>query len=161
MNGTPQFAVIGIGNDYRHDDGVGLEVARLVRESGLAGAKVVVGVSDEYALLTAWQDCEIVFVVDCTRAGAVPGTIRRFEARNEPIPTGVFDSVSTHSLHLTKAVELSRTLGNLPRELTIFGVEGVDFSHGRGLTAEVRSAAAQVASLITRSCESVPYVVGK
>jgi hydrogenase maturation protease len=161
MNGAPRSAVIGIGNDYRRDDAVGLEVARMVRRADPPHAKVVVGVSDEYALLNVWQHCHVVYLVDCTRAGADPGTIRKFDVRNESIPSGIFDSVSTHSLNLVESVELSRALGRLPRELTLFGIEGADFSHGRGLTKQVRAAAVRVAGLITRSCEPVPYVVAE
>jgi len=149
---TSQRAVIGIGNDYRHDDGVGLEVARLVLRAGPDGARVVIGASDDYALLAAWEDCERVYVIDCTQSGAVPGTIRSFDARENAIPTEIFTSFSTHTLNLAKTIDLSRTLDKLPHELTIFGVEGADLSLGHGLTAKVQASAIRVADLIVRYC---------
>jgi hydrogenase maturation protease len=148
MTGSAEHAVIGIGNDYRHDDAVGLEVARLVRRADPAGAMVVIGVSDDYALHSAWQNCEVACVVDCTQSGAPPGTIQRFEVRDGPIPEEIFNSFSTHTLSLSRAIELSRALGKLPREMTIFGIEGADMSVGQGLTAAVEAAAARVVGLI-------------
>jgi hydrogenase maturation protease len=154
MTGPARGAVIGIGNDYRHDDGIGLEVARMVRRAGPTGARVVVGVADDCALLDAWQDCERAWVVDCTRAGAAAGTIRRFDACREPIPAEIFHCFSTHTLNIAKTVELSRVLGTLPATLVVYGVEGADFSHGRGLTPEVRAAATDIVGRIVRSCGS-------
>jgi len=152
MTGGTHAAVIGIGNDYRHDDGVGLEVARMVRNAGPSGVRVIVGVHDDCALLDAWKDSDAVYVVDCTRAGAPPGTIRRFDALRETIPAKIFHCFSTHGLNIAKSFELSRVLRKLPQTLVVIGIEGADFSHGRGLTNEVRSAATEVAGRIVRSC---------
>jgi len=152
MSDSAKVAVIGIGNDYRHDDAVGLEVARRVRQAGVDQAVVVLGVSDDFALHTAWQDSGVAYVVDCTESGRPPGTIVRFEAVDEPIPAEIFNSLSTHTLSLPRAIELSRSLGGLPRGLTIFGIEGTDMSPGRGLTAAVEAAASRVAEMIVLSC---------
>jgi hydrogenase maturation protease len=152
MSGSAEVAVIGIGNDYRHDDAVGLEVARRVRRANVSRAAVVIGVSDDFALHSAWQDRGAAYVIDCTKSGRPPGTIHRFEAADEAIPAEIFNSLSTHTLNLPRAIELSRSLGRLPRGLTIFGIEGADMSQGRGLTAAVEAAASRVAGMIVRRC---------
>ncbi len=152
MDSAPGIVIIGIGNEFRRDDGVGLEVARRLRETAPSGARVICGVGDEYALISAWQGCGRAYVIDCSVSGAAPGTIHQFDGRGGPIPGEILSSCSTHALDLAKAVELSRVLGGLPGELTVFAIEGSDFSHGSGLTTAVEAAASKVAGLIARAC---------
>lgn len=154
MTDTPTIAVIGIGNDFRSDDGVGLEVARRVRHAGLTNAVIVGGVSDDYTLLSAWQDCEQAFLVDSTLSDSDPGTIRRFDALKEQIPAELFSSFSTHSLNIPRTIELARTLGRLPQSMTLIGIEGGNFDNGEGLSAKVEAAAVEVAATIIKSCQS-------
>lgn len=158
MDDSPQIVVIGIGNDFRHDDAVGLEVARLVRKANLADVSVVGGVSDDYALLTAWDSRGRAFVIDCTQSYSTPGTVHRFDGLAENIPADIFSSYSTHTLNIVKTIELSRTLGRLPQQLTIIGVEGADFSHGSGLSPAVEVAAVEVVRFIISFCKSTVRV---
>jgi len=55
MAGMVAIAVIGVGNEYRQDDGVGVYVARRVRQSGLPNVRVVEHVSDGAALVHTWE----------------------------------------------------------------------------------------------------------
>ena len=50
-------------------------------------------------------------------------------------------------MSLAESVELARALGSLPSHLNLYGVEGVDFELGEGLTAEVSSG---VSALVER-----------
>ncbi|MFH2054400.1 MAG: hydrogenase maturation protease [bacterium] len=158
MPDTPAVVVIGIGNDFRHDDAVGLEVARLVRRARLDNVIVVGGVSDDYALLNAWQECDCAYVVDATTSGSEPGTIRSYDALADNIPAELFSSFSTHTLNIPKTIELARTLARLPRQLTVIGIEGGNFTHGEGLSPKLEQAAAEVAASIIHSCRSLSRV---
>ncbi len=154
MSTPGRITVIGIGNDFRHDDAVGLEVARRVRQAGLAEVTVIDGVSDDYALLSAWQQCDQAWLVDCTLSDSEAGTISRFDGLTEKIPAEIFTAYSTHTINIIKTIELSRTLDKLPRQLTLIGIEGADTSAGCGLTPVVEAAAVEVAALIVGSCKS-------
>jgi hydrogenase maturation protease len=127
--------VIGLGNDWRHDDAAGLEVARRI------GATTV---REPSRLLDAWSGAGTVVVVDAVRSGSAPGRIHRVDAVAAPLDPGVF-GVSTHHLGLAEAIELARALGRLPPALLVYGIEGRDFTAGRGLSPEVGRAVGHVA----------------
>ena len=46
--------VIGIGNSFRRDDGVGLAVADEIAKRGLADVRVVTAIGEPRAILDAW-----------------------------------------------------------------------------------------------------------
>lgn len=98
-------------------------------------------------LLEAWAGEPAVVVVDAMASGAPPGTVRRFDAVREPLPAAPAGA-STHGLGLAEAVGLARTLGRLPARLVLVGIEGADFSPGRGLTPAVAAAVAEAARLV-------------
>lgn len=141
--------IIGVGNEYRHDDGVGLVVARALREKNLDGIEILEMSGEGAALIEAFQNAERVIVVDAVCSGATPGTIFRFEAHHQSIPARFFH-YSTHNFGLAEAIELARSLGQLPKELIVYGIEGEDFSLGEGLSPEVAHAAHEVVHRIEK-----------
>lgn len=138
--------VIGIGNPLRGDDGAGHAVVRAIRAS-VPDVPVLLAGGDGAALLEAWKDVAVVVVVDAVRSGAAPGTVHRFEATAAALPR-VLSSASTHTFGLPDAVELSRTLGTLPRRLIVYGIEGAEFAAGEGLSADVQAAVPLVAAQV-------------
>jgi hydrogenase maturation protease len=138
--------VIGVGNPLRHDDGVGPAVGRAV---GLASpaARVIEMEGEGAALLEAWTGADLVVIVDAVRSGAAPGTVYRFEPPQDPLPA-TLSSTSTHAFGLPVAVELGRTLGQLPQRLIVYGIEGVDFTAGEGLSPGVEAAVGTVAARV-------------
>ena len=79
----------------------------------------------------------------------MPGTIYRFDAVLKGIPEGVRPG-STHSMGVCQAIEMARALGRLPRELTVYGIEGRSFAEGTRLTPTVADAIGRVVDLIVR-----------
>jgi hydrogenase maturation protease len=136
--------IIGIGNEYRGDDAVGLIVARRLKER-LAGSFTVLEQSgDGAALMEAWQGAETVIIIDAVMSGAAPGTIHRFDASVQPLPKDTF-RCSTHAFGVAEAIELSRALSELPQSLVVYGIEGKNFAAGVGLSSEVEKAVGEVA----------------
>ena len=134
-------AVIGVGNDLRRDDGVGLFVARRVGGDRPEKVKVTCGVPDGTAILEAWSGAQLAMVVDCVSSGASAGRIYRFDALAERLPEALFSRVSTHCFSIIKVIELARAIGRLPGKLLVYGIEGGDTDCGEGLTPAVRRAA--------------------
>lgn len=133
--------IVGIGNEFRRDDGVGLHVARLIQTLGLDNVRVVSGIAEGTALLDIWDHANRSYVIDCAVSGSEPGVIHRFDVDSHQIPADIFNGYSTHNISVTDAVELARALGRLPEHLTVIGIEGGDFAAGMGLSAEVALAA--------------------
>lgn len=129
--------VIGVGNEWRTDDGVGPEIARRLRG-------IVVG-GEPIGLVEAFSG-EQVTLVDAVVSGAPAGTIHRYDATKTPLPSEVFGGTSTHALGLAEAVEIARALRRLPKRVLVYGIEAGDLGYGRGLTPPVEAAAALVAA---------------
>jgi hydrogenase maturation protease len=144
--------VIGVGNEYRRDDGVGLAVAARLRGRVPAGVDVVGCELEPSRLIDAWRGARVALVVDAVRSGAEPGTLYRFDAGEGPIPASVFRS-STHAFGVGEAVELSRALGTLPGRVVLYGVEGAEFGAGEGLTVAVAAAVEPAAEAVLEELE--------
>ena len=78
-------------------------------------------------------------LVDAVRSGAPPGTVHRLDARAAPAPTGFFH-YSTHAFSVAEAIELARSLNELPPHLIVYGIEGESFAAGEGLSPAVEQA---------------------
>ena len=140
--------VIGIGSDYRRDDGVGLVVSRAIADRKLERVRVISGIAEGTRLIEAWENARAAFVIDCVSSGGKPGEIFRFDALNEALPERIFSNHSTHCFSVTSTIELARVLKRLPHKLIVYGIEGGDFSSGEGLSAVVAEAAETVACSI-------------
>lgn len=134
--------IIGIGNEYRGDDAVGLIVARRLKDRLMDSVTVLEQGGDGVALMEAWRSAETVIVIDAVASGAAPGAIHRFDANMRPIPKNAF-RCSTHAFGVAEAIELSRALDEFPRSLVVYGIEGKNFAAGVGLSPEVEKAACE------------------
>lgn len=150
-----QIFIVGFGNEYRGDDGVGPRVARHIREWRLPGIQVLEVPGDLLNLLERWQEAAAVILVDAVSSGHPPGTMHRFAAHLEPLPRAWFSPASTHALGLPEAVELARTLHKLPPRLIVFGIEGEDFTPGAALSPEVARAVPQAARRVVQEVQEL------
>jgi hydrogenase maturation protease len=141
--------IIGVGNELRGDDAVGLVVARQLERKVSEGVKVTCCEGEPVSLLAAWDGHDHAIVVDATQSGAEPGTIRRLAAHDGPLPPALGGS-STHLLGLADALELARALGRLPATTIVYGIEGAAFTTGTGLSDPVAAAADRVAAAVLR-----------
>ncbi|MBZ0306719.1 MAG: hydrogenase maturation protease [Anaerolineae bacterium] len=134
---------IGIGNEFRHDDGIGIEVAHVLLTMKLPHVRVIEQTGEGAALMDAWAGAERVILVDAALSGQPPGTIYRINAHEQQIPRDFF-SYTTHAFSVAEAIEMARTLNQLPPTLIVYGIEGKDFSEGIGLSRVVEEAVQQV-----------------
>ena len=144
-----RILVIGIGNDFRCDDRIGLEVARLLRERNILSVEVMEESGEGTALMERWKDAKYVFLIDTVSSDVPPGTIHRIDVHSQSMPKTFFHS-STHQFGVAEAVELSRSLNQLPLHLIIYGIEGKIFSMGTKVTPAVIDAGIRTCELISR-----------
>jgi hydrogenase maturation protease len=137
------WLIIGIGNDFRRDDGAGRVVARLVAANAPSAVRVIEESGEGAALIEAWRGAEAVILIDAVHSGAPPGFIHQFDAHAKPIPRNFFQH-SSHAFSVAEAVELARELGQLPRRLIVFGIEGENYGAGEELSPVVQTAAEEV-----------------
>ncbi|GAA4989961.1 hydrogenase maturation protease [Kitasatospora paranensis] len=156
MDSAARIAVVGVGNEYRRDDGVGCAVvaglAALGAHGGLPGGPdLLLCDGDPARLIAFWEGADLAVVVDAAHARpSRPGRVHRLEVSGGRLHSE--HPTSSHGLGLGDAVELARELDRLPRRLVVYAVEGADCSLGRGLSAPVRAA---VAPLVRRIADEV------
>lgn len=144
--------ILGIGNRFRSDDGVGPAVADRLNALGIPAQEH----SGEGAgLIDAWSGAADVVVIDATQSGAEPGTIVRLDAIGAALPRDLF-RYSSHLFGLAEAVETARALGRLPDRLVIWGIEGAAFGFGDALSPAVADAAAEVARRVAAATGFAP-----
>lgn len=131
--------VIGVGNEYRRDDGAGVQAARKLAAKRLPGVVVRAG----NPLGEDWQSYSRVCLVDAVVSGASPGTIHRLDGHHDRLVPESFRG-STHALGIVEAIELYRQVAALPPVLTIYGIEGLAFGEGDTLSAKVARAVDEV-----------------
>ncbi len=130
----------------------GLAIARALTPA--PGVTVQVFDGEAIGLLELWDDADNVVIVDAVRSGAPGGTVHRFDASAEAVPAA-FRHSSSHTIGVGDAIELARSLGRLPRRVLIFGVEGVRFDAGAGLSPEVASVLDDVLGEVTRAAAAL------
>jgi hydrogenase maturation protease len=146
------ITVIGIGNPYRGDDGVGPAVLAGLRERFGNNPRICLVELDgePMRLLDTWADSDVVIVVDAVRSSRPAGTIHTFAAGD--LDDLAVDSVAFgggHLLGLLEAVHLARALNRLPPTLEIIGIEGAQFALGEGLSGAVGLACGRVLAALT------------
>ena len=139
--------VVGIGNDFRGDDGAGLVVARLLKKLSLPEVRIIELNGEVTRILDSLQDCESAILVDAVQSQMTPGTIHRFDASHDPLP-GSATQRSTHGMSISSLLELARAQGQFPKRLVVYGIEGESFDHGSELSPRVALAVGQLVDRI-------------
>ncbi len=142
--------VIGVGNEFRGDDAVGLHVARRVREMCGMHVQVEECSGDGTSLMALWEGFSRVILVDASASGAPPGQVTQLDGEEVARSAGAFRD-STHAFGVAEALAMARTLKHCPRTVTLYGIEGQNYQYGTALSPEVARAADEVARLLTRS----------
>jgi hydrogenase maturation protease len=137
--------VIGVGNPFRRDDGVGPAVAAEVERLSLDAVRVLTVSDDPTELIDAWAGVELAVVIDAAVDGdAVPGRIRRWTPGGDDPPA----PVSSHALDLPAAYALAQVLGRIPQQLVVFAVDAAEVGFGVTLTPAVTAAVPTVVAAV-------------
>lgn len=138
--------VIGVGNEYRHDDGIGPVVADAIAERDLPEVKVVVSDGEPAALLEAWSGADLAVVVDAVLCDpSTPGRIWRSTV--DTLPDGKA-AASSHALGIPDALLLGQALDRVPGRLVVFAVEAANLDLGVGLSHPVVAAVPDVVDAV-------------
>ena len=151
--------MIGIGNEYASDDSAGLLAARRLKDRAPVGATIVEHGGEGAGLMECWRGAAAVVLVDATSSGAEPGTISRFDVTLNPLPAREF-ARSTHAFGLPEAIEVSRSLGEFPGRLVVYGIEGRNFSAGCGVSPEVSAAIETVVQRLLQEIDNGDVIAG-
>jgi hydrogenase maturation protease len=136
MGVVPPVLLIGVGNEYRSDDGLGIYAVREIGRRGIPGVVIAEQNGEGAALMDAWQGYDRVFIVDAINSGGASGSMLRIDALAEELPAHFFH-YSSHAFGVIEAIQMARVLERLPHLLVLYGIEGKQFDLGPGLTDAV------------------------
>jgi hydrogenase maturation protease len=132
----PGVILIGVGNEYRTDDALGVLVARELRRRSPGGIRILENSGEGASLMNAWEGGREVYLVDAIKSGKPPGTVHRIDVTHRQVPRALIPR-SSHAFGVPEAIETARTLGELPSKVILFGIEAETFDQGVGLSDSV------------------------
>ncbi len=129
----PRGLLLGLGNPFRGDDGLGVHAVRRFRACYVLPPtlRVLVGGVQGVTLLPELEGMTHLMVVDALRAPAPPGTLVR--ARVEDLAP-LNRSLSVHQLGGEDLLRLAHALGRLPARHQLLGLVPASFALGAGLS---------------------------
>lgn len=144
MHGTR--VLIGVGNEYRRDDGIGPAVVAELERRDVRAVRLVVSDGEPSSMLEAWNGAALAVVVDAVLcAPSTPGRIHRYETGD--VPAGHVAGGS-HALGVPEALRLAQVLDRAPRRLVVYAVEAADVDLGTGLSPAVAEALPHVVAAV-------------
>ncbi|MGH3464365.1 MAG: hydrogenase maturation protease [Kribbellaceae bacterium] len=132
--------VIGVGNEYRRDDGVGPALVAALRRQPPPGVRLVVSDGEPAGLIEEWAGAPLAVVVDAVLCDPpAPGAVHRTEL---VASAGALRpaAASSHSLGIPDALRLGRALERVPDRLVVYAVEAQDVDFGTDLSGPVTTA---------------------
>ena len=139
--------ILGVGNPFRRDDGIGPAViARLQAEQLPEAVDLLDGGTDGLNLLEYLKPYQHAIIIDAVEMGLPPGEIRVFSP-NEVKLTIQSDALSTHGFGLAEVIGLMERL-EVDTRLQVLGVQAKDIAFGEEMSPEIASKTEEVVQLI-------------
>ncbi len=127
--------VVGLGNILLSDEGVGVYLIRqlLNQQDRFPKVEFIDAGSGGMNLLHIIANRKKALIIDCTKMGEKPGTMRRFgpEDVQSVKKMGQF---SLHEADILRVIKLSEQLGECPGEIVFFGIEPESLEPGEELS---------------------------
>ena len=135
-----KIGVIGIGNPLRRDDGIGivlLEKLIEIKDELPDGIAFIDGGTSGMNLLHLFARFDVVVIIDAVNFDGNIGESKLFTTE-DVYSKKTQINISTHESDILKIIHLSRTLGENPDEIFIFGIQPKDTSHGQDFSSELQ-----------------------
>lgn len=141
--------VVGVGNPILSDDGVGIHVARMLKEKVLKGVHVEELPASGLELLDMVLDYDKVVIIDAIQtADGTPGHLYRLKEEDFE---RTIHGASPHGINIATALALGRKLvpDRMPKEVVFLAVEADDVVNvSERLTAKVADALPRIVEAV-------------
>jgi len=130
--------IICLGNPLMRDEGIGIHLASelTIHLSDNPDVEVMELGTGGFSVIHAIAGRDKIIFVDCAIMGQTPGLIHRFKPE-QVHSEKVRMRYSLHEGDLLNTLELSRSLGQCPDDIVIFGIEPKEIAPGESLTNEL------------------------
>ena len=148
--------IICLGNPLMRDEGIGIRLASELMGHLIDNPDVEVmdmgtgGLSVMHVI----EGREKIIFVDCAVMGQTPGRINRFTPE-QVHSKKVGMRYSVHEGDLLNTLRLSRSLGQCPEDIVIFGIEPKQIADGEGLTGELQNNIQQYVQTILKELDRI------
>ncbi|WP_159844114.1 hydrogenase maturation protease [Nocardia sp. CY41] len=151
----PWAVVIGVGNDYRSDDGIGWAVAIQIEKLHIPGVLVTLSDGEPTGVADLWACMDLAVVIDAVRREPlVPGRVRSGDL---DLLQHTGTAASSHTLGIRDALPLGRAVGRVPGRIVVIAVDAACLDLGVGLSEPVAAAVPHaVDAVITELCRAEP-----
>jgi hydrogenase maturation protease len=154
-NCPPPVLVLGVGNILLSDEGVGVRVVENLQAMQLPDCvEVVDGATRAMELVDIIRGRKKVIIVDALAANAEPGAVFRFGP--EQLAETKQMSVSVHDIGIHEAIFMLQLTGELPEDITFYGIQPGSLELHEGLTPKVGTAAEKVVDFILEDLQTLP-----
>lgn len=144
-----RVVIVGVGNVLLKDEGIGVHVARAIREMGPASSDHEVQVIDGGTspdALDAAEGADKLIIVDAAQGGGEPGAVYRF--RPDDVSAEPRLLTSLHDLGLLDSLRMMELVGKQPRETVIIAVEPAEIDWGLELTPLLKEKLPEIVRLV-------------
>ena len=145
--------VVGLGNPYMKDDGIGIFAARQLKKSHSLGDKVVVYEYQamDLSLLLQFKGATKIILIDALKSGSPPGTVSKYEITSREGP--LLKLPNLHELQLYDMLDIASETGLLACPVVVIGVEPKNVSPGEGLTDAIAGTIVKIFSEVKGEIE--------
>ena len=147
--------VLGLGNPLMADEGIGTKLIEKLNSAcgSDARADFIDAGTGGMTVLTYIASREKAIIIDCALMGTEPGTIKRFTP--EDVTTvKKLSHLSLHDSDIIKVIELSKQLGECPKEVVFFGIEPQTIEQKMELTELIESKLEEYVSMILKEVQN-------
>lgn len=141
-----KILVVGVGNPYRCDDGIGPEIIKILKVTPDECFVLIDCGNDSLILLDQIMEYEWAIIIDAVQMLESPGTVKLFTLTEAKLKI-TSDGLSTHGFGLAEMLELVERLG-IKTKIKIIGVQPKHIGFGENLSAEVQQKIPEILHLI-------------
>jgi len=130
-----KILVVGVGNSWRGDDGIGPKIVGWLKEN-VEGNDYLIE-SDLFSLLDIFEKYQHIVIIDAVNMGEQPGVVKSFTPAE--VKLGIKTSASsTHGFGLADIIKLAESL-QLKTSLQIIGIQVGDVAFGNALSSQLQN----------------------
>lgn len=149
--------MLGVGNPILSDDGVGIHVARILRDKNMPGVRVEELPASGLELLDVVLGYDTVIIIDAIQTGGGrPGDF--YEMEEKDFERTIHGS-SPHGVNMATALALGRTVApeRMPKRIVFVAVEAADVMNvSERLTPEVESRIPEIVRFVEEKIRASP-----
>lgn len=150
-NSRKDIKIIGFGNKYRSDDGVGIRVIEeLEKLDFFEDIEIIDGGTSGTDLIFLVKDCRKVIIIDAVDTGQNIGDVVNIKVNDiKEFIKRDYKSLSLHDLNLADIFSLLKAL-KINADISIIGVRPKNIDFGDKLSPEIEEKIPEIISIIKK-----------